>query len=39
MNKVTVIIPNYNGLRFMEPCFAALRQQKFKEFDLSLIHI
>ena len=37
MNKVTVIIPNYNGLRFMEPCFAALRQQKFKEFDILVV--
>ena len=37
MNKVTVIIPNYNGLRFMEPCFAALRQQKLKEFDILVV--
>lgn len=37
MNKVTVIIPNYNGLRFMEPCFAALRQQKFKGFDILVV--
>lgn len=25
--KVTIIIPNYNGLVFMEPCFAALNKQ------------
>ena len=24
---VTVVIPNYNGLRFMEDCFAALDLQ------------
>ncbi len=34
MKKVTVIIPNYNGLRFMEPCFAALDRQSYKEFDI-----
>ena len=37
MNKVTVIIPNYNGLRFMEPCLEALKQQNFKEFDLLVV--
>ena len=25
--KVTVVIPNYNGLKFMEPCFKALEMQ------------
>lgn len=25
--KVTVVIPNYNGLKFMEPCFKALEEQ------------
>ena len=24
MKKVTIVIPNYNGLKFMEPCMAAL---------------
>ena len=25
---VTVIIPNYNGKAFLEPCLAALERQK-----------
>lgn len=37
MKKVTVIIPNYNGLRFMEPCFAALERQNFKDFDVLVV--
>ena len=32
MNKVTVVIPNYNGLRFLGPCFAALAKQTFRDF-------
>lgn len=32
--KVTVIIPNYNGLKFMEPCFAALKRQDCREFEI-----
>ena len=27
MKKVTIVIPNYNGLKFMEPCMAALDKQ------------
>lgn len=37
MNKVTVIIPNYNGLQFMEPCLKALEGQNYKEFDLLMV--
>ena len=37
MNKVTVIIPNYNGLQFMEACFAALNRQTYWEFDLLVV--
>ena len=29
--SVTVVIPNYNGLRFMEPCMAALEKQNCKD--------
>ena len=29
--KVTIIIPNYNGCRFMEPCLASLKEQTFKD--------
>lgn len=35
--KVTVIIPNYNGLKFMEPCFAALGQQDYKDFEILVV--
>ena len=37
MNRVTVIIPNYNGLHFMEPCFAALEKQSYRDFDLLVV--
>ena len=35
--KVTVIIPNYNGLKFMETCMAALERQNFQEFALLVV--
>lgn len=35
--KVTVVIPNYNGLKFMEPCFAALEAQSEKDFDVLVV--
>lgn len=35
--KVTVVIPNYNGLKFMEPCFAALAAQSEKNFDVLVV--
>jgi GT2 family glycosyltransferase len=35
--KVTVIIPNYNGLKFMEPCFRALEAQSDKNFELLVV--
>ncbi len=35
--KVTIIIPNYNGLSFMEPCMAALKRQNFRDFDLLVV--
>lgn len=37
MKKVTVIIPNYNGLAFMEPCFATLKSQTYKEFTVLVV--
>lgn len=36
-NKVTIIIPNYNGLKFMEPCFRALERQSMKAFDILVV--
>lgn len=35
--KVTVIIPNYNGLKFMEPCMAALDRQACRDFDVLVV--
>lgn len=32
----SVIVPNYNGLRFLKPLFDALRQQTFRDFELIL---
>lgn len=37
MYKVTVIIPNYNGLRFMELCMPALAAQTFTSFELLIV--
>lgn len=34
---VTIIIPNYNGLVFMEPCFAALDQQDWKGYEVLVV--
>ena len=36
-NKVTIIIPNYNGLKFMEPCFKALKAQSDQNFELLVV--
>lgn len=35
--KVTVIIPNYNGAKFLRPCLEALRKQTSKEFVTLLV--
>lgn len=37
MKKVTIIIPNYNGLHFMEPCLSALERQTCQDFDLLVV--
>lgn len=34
---VTVIIPNFNGLAFMEPCFAALDRQDCRDFEVLVV--
>lgn len=36
-SKVTVIIPNYNGLKFMEPCFETLKEQTLRLFDILVV--
>ena len=35
--KVTIIIPNYNDLAFMEPCMKALDHQNFKDFSVLVV--
>ena len=35
--KVTVVIPNYNGLKFMEPCFKALEMQICRDFKILVV--
>lgn len=37
MKKVTIIIPNYNGKHFMEPCMQALDAQTFRDFELLVV--
>ena len=37
MKKVTIVIPNYNGLKFMEPCMAALDRQICRDFELLVV--
>ncbi|MEG7530370.1 MAG: glycosyltransferase family 2 protein [Hungatella sp.] len=38
MNKsVTIVIPNYNGLHFMEPCFRALKAQTSGDFEILVV--
>ena len=35
--RTTIIIPNYNGLNFMEPCFEALKKQTAKDFEILVV--
>ena len=35
--KVTIIIPNYNGKHFMEPCLASLREQTCRDFQILVV--
>lgn len=37
MKMATVIIPNYNGLHFLEPCLAALGRQSCRDFDVLVV--
>ena len=34
---MTIVIPNYNGLKFMEPCFRALSMQICRDFDILVV--
>lgn len=35
--KVTVVIPNYNGKHFLEPCLSALKKQKYRAFEVLIV--
>lgn len=35
--KVTIIIPNYNGKHFMQPCLASLEKQTYKNFKILVV--
>ena len=35
--KVTIIIPNYNGKHFMEPCLASLTKQTCQDFQILVV--
>ncbi len=37
MKKITIVIPNYNGVHFMEPCLAALEEQSCQDFDILVV--
>ncbi|MCD8081936.1 MAG: glycosyltransferase family 2 protein [Clostridiales bacterium] len=37
MKKATIVIPNYNGLKFMEPCMAALAAQTCQDFEILVV--
>lgn len=35
--KVTIVIPNYNGKHFMEPCLASLKEQTCQDFQILVV--
>lgn len=35
--KVTIVIPNYNGKHFMEPCLSSLSEQTYKDFHILVV--
>lgn len=37
MAKVSVIIPNYNGIKYIEDCLNSLKEQTFEDFDVWVI--
>lgn len=37
MKKVTVIIPNFNGMKFLKECLDALTEQTSKDFDVLVV--
>lgn len=37
MHEVAVVIPNYNGIQYLETCLDALRKQSFRDFQIILV--
>ena len=37
MAFVTVVIPNYNGMKFLQPCLDALGRQTMRDFDIIVV--
>lgn len=37
MCKVSVIIPNYNGKKYLKPCLDAMGRQSFRDFEVILV--
>ncbi|MBR1641533.1 MAG: glycosyltransferase family 2 protein [Butyrivibrio sp.] len=37
MPRVTVIIPNYNGKKYIDDCLRSLKKQTFKDFDVIVV--
>ncbi len=37
MSRVTVVIPNYNGEKYIKRCLTALTKQSFKDFDVIIV--
>ena len=37
MSKVTIIIPNYNGIDFLKDCIESLRHQSYKNFEVLIV--
>lgn len=35
--KLSIIIPNYNGLRFLRKCLSSLAQQTFSDFEIVIV--
>ena len=35
--RITVVIPNWNGERFLSPCLGSLREQSFRDFETILV--
>lgn len=36
-NKITVVIPNYNGMQYIEKCLQSLEKQSMREFSIIVI--